>query len=176
MQLVSITLEDTFGFWRANESWNPKWQAVAKEKGFSDWESWRRKFLERLHEATYPAWTVEMVEHPLEVVPHWYGGPFASWIENVYSGAQTMQFSRIVEQPFVQNHDYIPGLVADFPKLTVLSVVEDEEGKVTVVEGMHRACALTMLAQSSRGHDGLVFVAKGKLKPGAELHFAIKSE
>lgn len=172
--LVPLTLEDIFAFWRANEAWNPKWQQVAKEKGFPDWESWRRKFLERLAETTEPAWELKELDNPLAQVPGWYGGPFAGWIKNVYQGESTMAFADIVEQPFIKGHDYIPGLVEHFPKLTILTVVENSDGQVFVVEGMHRACALTLLATSGRKHEGLVYIARGKLKPGSELMFHMK--
>lgn len=174
MGKIPLTLEDVFAFWQANEAWNPKWQNVAREKGFPNWEIWRRKFLERLALATYPDWSLERVEHPLETVPHWYGGPFSGWIKNVYSGKPTLSFAEIIQQPFINGHDYIPGLVQHFPKLTVLTIVEDTEGRVYVVEGMHRVCALTLLAQQKNQHPGLVFVARGKLRAETELVFEIR--
>lgn len=174
MQKIPITLDDVFGFWRANEAWNQKWQQVAKEKGFPDWESWRRKYLKRLAETTEPGWTLELIENPLEVVPEWYGGPFMGWIKDVYAGQSAMTFGEIIKQPFMEGHDYIPGLVANFPKLTVLSVVEDETGKVFVVEGMHRVCALTVMAQEQQSHIGIVFTARGRIKPAQKLTFDIQ--
>lgn len=69
MHSFPLTLEDVFSFWQANEVWNPKWQRVAYEKGFFDWESWRRKFLDRLAETTEEEWRLELVEKPLEEIP-----------------------------------------------------------------------------------------------------------
>lgn len=148
---------------------------MAEEKGFPDWETWRRKFLAKLEEATEPEWLLEPVENPLEQVPHWFGGPFSGWINLVYKGQPTMSFAEIIAQPFMEGHDYIPGLVEHFPKLTILSVVDDANGRTFVVEGMHRACALTVMSQSAKPHAGLVFVARGKLKPNTELSFNIES-
>jgi hypothetical protein len=174
MAPLPITLEDVFTFWRANEAWNPKWQKVALEKGFPSWEVWRKKFLQRLAETTTPEWTLEEITEPLQEVPKWYGGPFSGWIKNVYQGKETMNFSEIIKQPFINGHDYIPGLVEHFPKLTILTVVEDQSGNRIVVEGMHRACALTIMAHQGKKHDGKVFIAQGKLVEGMRLSFDIK--
>lgn len=171
---VPITLEDVFQFWQANEAWNPKWQSVAKEKGFVDWEAWRRKFLERLAETTEPDWTLKELENPLEHVGDWYGGPFTGWIKRVYGGKPTMSFTEIIEQPFMKGHDYIPGLVEHFPKLTILTIVEDNAGRILVVEGMHRACALTVMAKEGKFLEARVFVAQGIMKSSKELFFDIQ--
>ena len=176
MHSFPLTLEDVFSFWQANEAWNPKWQRVAYEKGFFDWESWQRKFLDRLAETTEEEWRLELVEKPLEEIPKWYRGPFRGWIENVYDGKSAMLFRDIICQPFINGHDYVLGLVTRFPKLTVLTVVEESEGRVIVVEGMHRACALTLLFQQGKKHEGLVFVARGKLKNSTKLTFDIQAE
>lgn len=174
MQLVPLTLEDVFSFWRANEAWNPKWQKVAQEKGFASWEAWRRKFLSRLEETTEPEWVLEELTNPLEQVPQWHGGPFAGWIKNVYQGQSSMPFTQIIEQSFMRGHDYIPGLVKNFPKLTVLTLVEDASGKILVVEGMHRACALAVMVKEGKQLGGRVFAARGKLKIDKELIFDIQ--
>lgn len=171
MPVINITLDDVFQFWRQNEEWNPKWQTVATEKGFDGWEAWRRGFLETLREATEPEWRLVELTDPLSKVPSFYGGPFKAWKEHHYQAKDSLTLAEIARSECMAGHDYIQGLMRHFPPLTIMSAVEDGEGRVIVVEGMHRACALAAMAREGLKHEGIVFLALGKLKSGKKLSF-----
>lgn len=143
----SLTWDEVFEFWRANEEANPAWKEHYQKKGFTSWEDWRRTFAEPWHCETRP-WELYRVVNPLDVALDWRGGPFRTWRKFYYQDQDFATFKDIVTGPNIQTH---PGyakmlrMYDDFPGTTTMSAFLTDQG-IVIAEGMHRACALALAA------------------------------
>ncbi len=143
--IKSLTWEEVFEIWRANEEANPAWIAHWKSKGFTSWENWRQTLSGPWHCETRQ-WELYRVINPLAVSPGWRGGSFRTWRTFYYQGQDFATFRDIVSGPNIQTH---PGyqkmllMYDDFPGKTTMSAFFTDQG-IVIAEGMHRGCALAL--------------------------------
>ncbi len=156
--IKSLPWEEVFSLWRAGEANLPRWIEHYKAGGFSSWDEWRMKdTLQDLHPARL-TWNLFSIEDPVATVPHFFGGPFRSWMKKYYEGASDRTFAEIIKYPELQNSDVVQRIIKDFPKETYLIGLRTSEG-IVIIEGMHRSSALALAALKNIPIDAHVFLA-----------------
>ncbi len=135
-----------FRAWERREATSAGWIRLYRSRGFSSWREWRMTACKDLHPERRK-WILYKVEHPEIVVPTWFGGPFRGWRKHYRGRAVT--FKTLVSRRSIRAHTYVLGLEKSFPRTTQLLGVR-QKGKIVVIEGMHRACAVALAAQSRK--------------------------
>ncbi len=160
-----LTWKEVFEFWRENEERNPGWEEVAKDRGFASWEEWRRTYVPpfRLEERE---WSLYRVTDPMRAVPKFRGGPFHSWIENIYGDAgSTPTFDVIAARLAGMKHGGVRKLTDSFPKETVITGVLTDDG-IVVIEGTHRCAAIALAVAEGWMIETDLKIALGSKLPG----------
>jgi hypothetical protein len=71
-------------------------------------------------------------------------------------------FSEIVVHPEIVRHKGIRSMMERYPADTIVSALELSDGRIVVIEGMHRVCALAMMAAEGKAFKGTLVFAIGK--------------
>ncbi len=145
-----------------NEGENPQWLALARERGFKSWAEWRLKGYLGRFDCRNTTWGLYKVSNPSEVVRDWYGGPFRTWVERYYNGHRTMQFADLARHPRLMQVEKIRSIIEHYPVSTVISAIQLANGEIQVIEGMHRATALTIMGDEGKSFPGTLTFAIGK--------------
>ena len=147
-----LTAGDVFKTWREMEEnlehWKPFWEA----KGYKSWEEWRKKTHAPLF-AKDLKWGLYEVLDPLLTIPDWRGGMFHGWNKWFYNAFQEQppKLKDLLSHPGVHNHWYIREIAGNFKGAeTTLTAVRLPNGDISIAEGMHRACAITMIAHNKK--------------------------
>lgn len=160
--LRNLEWEEVFLEWHKNEGQKPDWLALAKERGYESWADWRIRGYARRFECEKAEWSLVEIENPSEVVATWYGGPFRTWIERWYGGEVTKTFAEIVTHPDIVAHAGIRERAAHYRSGNVITALQLTDGRIIVIEGMHRSCALALMAAEGRPYQGPLTFAIGK--------------
>jgi hypothetical protein len=139
-----LTWDEVFALWRAGEAVLPRWIEHYKSGGFASWDEWRRNTLRDVQYATL-SWKLFRLENPTDTALHFFGGPFRAWIKNYYQGRRARTFEELANDPKIQNNEIVKEMVADFPAVTHLVGLQ-ADNQVFIIEGMHRCCALAIMA------------------------------
>lgn len=161
-----LTWEETFAFWRKSEGSSQEWLAVAKERGYGSWESWRLAYAPHFR-LTERSWTLCRVTDPLRTVPErFHGAPFQGWIERTYGNAGLMPTFDIIGASLrAHGNGRVAAILDTFPtETTVLGLLADNG--IVVFEGMHRCSALAMAAATGTPIDTDFKIALGSYLPG----------
>ncbi len=145
-QIGPVSWPTLFRAWEKREASSAGWIRHYRRRGFSSWREWRMTAYKDLHPERRK-WILYRVEHPEIVVPPWFGGPFRGWRKHYRGRAVT--FKTLALRRSIRAHAYVLGLVKNFPRTTQLLGVR-QKGKIVVIEGMHRACAVALAAQSGK--------------------------
>jgi hypothetical protein len=140
-----LTWNEVFALWRDGEATIPRWIEHYKNRGFSSWDEWRRNTLKDLQYKSL-FWRLFEIEKPEASIPHFFGGPFRAWISNYYHGARTRTFEELANDSKIEGNKIIKQMVSGFPAETHLIGLRADE-KVFIIEGMHRCCALALMAR-----------------------------
>ncbi len=143
-----LTWDEVFALWRAGEAGLPRWIKHYKSGGFVSWDEWRRNTLRDVQYATL-SWKLFRLENPIDAGPRFFGGPFRAWIKNYYQGRRARTFEELAKDPTIQNNEIVKEMVAAFPVVTTLIALQ-ADNQVFIIEGMHRCCALAILAMQKR--------------------------
>lgn len=154
--------EEVFLSWYKNEGESVNWAALAKERGFASWADWRLKGYARRFECEKVSWGFYEIENAPEAVSSWFGGPFRTWIEKYYGGEKTRTFSELALKPEIFDLPAVKSMKENYPKDSVISALELPDGRIFVIEGMHRACALAVMAKEKKAFDAELIFAIGK--------------
>lgn len=160
--IKSVTWKEVFDMWRDNEAHQQKWIEEYRERGFDSWEEWRKTYTEPLG-CEQGEWSLYRIVHPMETIPTLQGGPFRTWIEQYYNGEQGLTFSKVMEQSELQNHEKINQLAKNFPEETSLIGLVTS-GSIVIIEGMHRCCALTLVANRGEKIESDVSIALAEFR------------
>jgi len=160
--LRPVEWEEVFLEWNKNEGQNPDWLALAKQRGHETWADWRVKGYARRFACEKAEWGFYEIENPSEVVGGWFGGPFRSWIERNYEGGKTKSFAEIATQTQIGENPTIRRMIANYPSDTMISALMLSDGRIFVIEGMHRAAALARMAAEGNPYPGKLIFAIGK--------------
>ena len=154
--------EEVFLNWYKNEGEDSHWQDLARERGFASWADWRLNGYARRFKCEQADWGFYEIENAPEIVSHWFGGPFRTWIEKYYAGAKTKSFAELAELSSITNLDKVKSMMKDYPKESVITALELANGKIFVIEGMHRVCALALMHKQGKVFSHKLTFALGK--------------
>jgi len=147
-KIRNLTFDEVFGIWRASEDFPAShWESVWRAKGHDSWADWRHDTHAALRGSEL-SWALYRVRNPLQEVPNWRGGMFHAWATWFYGPfpEQPPRLRDLLASPAVHNHWYVREIARNFPFQTTLTAIRLANGDISVVEGMHRACALAMAA------------------------------
>lgn len=158
-QIKSLTSQEVFETWRNIEESVEHWTGVWQSKGFKSWGDWRRATHAPLFEKEL-RWSLYKINMPTKSVPEWRGGMFHGWNKWFYPvfPEQPPKLKDLLTHPGVHNHWYIREIANHFPAATTLTALKMPNSEIIVAEGMHRVCAITMLAHDKKHLDTEVFV------------------
>ncbi|MFH0852518.1 MAG: hypothetical protein V1845_02865 [bacterium] len=154
--------EEVFLCWYKSEGEKANWNQLAKERGFASWAEWRIKGYARRFECAKASWGFYEVLDPSLVVCDWFGGPFRTWIERQYDGEKTKSFSDLASRAAIANNVTIRAMMENYPKESVVSALHLSDGRIFVVEGMHRTCALALMGKEGNPFSDKLIFAIGK--------------
>jgi hypothetical protein len=154
--------EEVFLAWYKNEGETPHWGQLAKERGFASWADWRINGYARRFECEKAKWGFYEVSNPSQVVLSWFGGPFRTWIERHYGGQKVKSFSELSFQPDITELPVIGEMMNNYPKESIITALELVDTRIFVIEGMHRACALAVMARERKRYPGKLIFAIGR--------------
>lgn len=140
VRIRSLSWKEVFDEWRELEAGQESWKEHWIERGFDSWDEWREAYATPLHPETL-SWELYQITDPIKDLPFFYGTPTKGWIEKAYGGETTKQLKDISNLPIITENQKVLDIKQDFPKETMLTGVV-HEGKIILVEGMHRANAL----------------------------------
>ncbi len=145
-KISSVSWPTLFRAWEKCEASQTGWQRHYRERGFASWREWRTAAYRRLKPTTRK-WIVYKVDHPELVVPTWFGGPFRGWRKHYQGSAVT--FKTLALRQSIRHHGKVLSIMKNFPRMTqLLGVVW--KGRIVVIEGMHRACAVALSAKQGK--------------------------
>jgi len=159
LQLIKkLSWPEVFEIWRKNEDysgshWIEHWQS----RGFSSWQEWRERYVKPWG-LDHLDWELYEIINPVETVAEFCGGSFRSWAEKFYNGKDNPSFIELAANPEIQNHQGVLKFFNNFPKETIISAVI-LNGKIVIVEGMHRCAALGLAAHYGKKIDTKVQLA-----------------
>ncbi len=154
--------EEVFLEWHKNEGTDPKWLALAKERGYDTWADWRVDGYARRFDCADAKWGFYEVTDPAAVIGGWYGGPFRTWIEKHYGGGKTRPFRELAESPDIAENAGMKSRMEKYPAASVITALELPDGRIFVIEGMHRAVALALMAKEGKQAPEKLIFAIGK--------------
>ena len=132
--------EWVFNEWRKAEASQEKWKQHWEQRGYNSWTAWRKACTDPF-KCDQAIWHVFRIKDPLTTVPDFLGGPFPGWVEKHYAGENSRTFKWLMEQPDLKDHSGIKGIAGNFPMTShLIGMVVD--GKIYIIEGMHRCCAV----------------------------------
>ncbi|MFZ4648171.1 MAG: hypothetical protein ACOYMB_00880 [Patescibacteria group bacterium] len=158
----SCEWEEVFLSWFQGEGDSQKWLNIVKEKGFASWADWRLKCYAKRFECAKATWGLYEVSEPCAVVSTWFGGPFQGWIKNRYQGKKTSNFLELADQEEVKNHRDVQAIIKNYPETKMIIALETKDGKIFVIEGMHRSCALGIMEKNGLSCPKKLVFAIGK--------------
>ena len=158
--LRPLDWEEVFGFWRGNEAHRPNWIEVYKERGFDSWDAWRQKYIKPF-KCDEAEWHFYKLIDPEKNIPSFYGGPFETWKKLYYKEKKTLKFSEIVKLSGIQKNEDVNSLADNFPEKTVIIGLVVGK-KIVIIEGMHRSCAIALLAERKKKLKSVVLIALAK--------------
>ena len=154
--------EEVFLEWYKNEGTNPNWIKLAQDRGHASWADWRINGYARRFACAQADWALYEIIDPAAVVSGWYGGPFRTWIEKWYNGGKAKTFSELADLPTIASHAGIRSRIENYPVDSAISALELPDGRVFVIEGMHRACALALAKKEGKPTPEKLLFAIGR--------------
>ena len=143
-----IAWDEVFNLWEENEAKQEYWIAHYKKRGFNSWKEWRADTIKAI-DSRNKTWELHEIVNPMEYVPRFFGGPFRSWIKNVYQGKKTLSFSEIANNPQIQKNIAASKIIENFPSDNFFIGLKTIDG-IVVIEGMHRCCAIALAAKKKK--------------------------
>ena len=158
--IKSLTQEEVLKSWRKSEENVEHWKGFWESKGHTSWEDWRRTTHKALFEKPLQ-WGLYTVSNPLTVIPEWYAGMFHSWDKWFYGNfpEKPPKLKDLLAHPGIQNHWYVREIAHNFKGVeTTLMATRLPNGSIYIAEGMHRACAITLIDHEKINFDAKVYV------------------
>ena len=144
-KIKDCTWELVFSAWTENEATNPDWQELAKKRGYDSWEDWRLSAYAKPFQLLKANWALFEIENPAEFINECFGGPFSAWKKHFYGDSDYLSFSELAELKAIQEYDKFSQIMQNYPKESITIIVELNNSRRFVIEGMHRSCALALM-------------------------------
>ncbi|OGM97560.1 MAG: hypothetical protein A2735_01530 [Candidatus Yanofskybacteria bacterium RIFCSPHIGHO2_01_FULL_41_21] len=158
--IKSLTQEEVFETWRKGEENIEHWKTFWESKGYKSWEEWRRTTHKTLFEKPLK-WGLYTVSDPLITIPEWRGGMFHSWNKWFYVNfpEKPPKLKDLLTHPGVQNHWYVREIAHNFKDVeTTLMATRLLNDTINIAEGIHRACAITLMAHEKINLNAKILV------------------
>jgi len=158
--IKSLTQEEVIEMWRRGEKNVEHWKPFWESKGHKSWEEWRRTTHKALFEKSL-TWGLYNVLNPLTTIPEWQGGMFHSWSKWFYTNfpEKPPKLKDLLTHPGIHNHWFVREIAHNFKDIeTTLMATRSPSGTIAIAEGMHRACAITLMANEKINLDTKVLV------------------
>jgi hypothetical protein len=157
--IKSLTPKDVLETWRNMEENLEHWKGFWHSKGFKSWQEWR----ETSHAPLFKKqlnWSLYKVNEPLKSVPEWRAGMFHAWNKWFYVNfpEKPPRLKDLLSHPGINNHWYVREIANNFFSPTTLTALRMPNGDIVIAEGMHRACAITLIAHNNKPLNAEVFV------------------
>lgn len=141
--IKSLSWDDVFAIWEANEASDPSWVAHAQSRGFPSWHAWRRQYviplgLDKL------TWALYDICYPLQIISSFHAGPFKAWAK-YYGDKPSVPFRELIQHAGVQANTRLQNIIKNFPPKSTIIGVQTAIGNTTIIEGTHRCLAATYL-------------------------------
>ena len=156
--------EEVFLIWYKNEGESESWNRLAKERGFASWADWRLNGYAKRFDCSQAEWGLYEIANPAEVVASWCGGPFRTWIDEYYAGEKTKSFAELSDSPKIGSHIGVKSMANNYPASSMITALELSDGRIFVIEGMHRSCALALMLKDKQVAPEKLIFAIGKSK------------
>ena len=168
--LKETSWDEVFKAWQEKESSRLEWQETAKMKGFETWEAWRSVWVEQIG-AKDRSWSLYEIEDPIEALPEFLVGPTQSWQKPFKDELKlNSTFMALLGKMPMQANKKISSIIEDFPVSTQFIGIKLADGRHMLLEGHHRAAALTLAKNQNMDLKvpGKVTLALTQFKPGEE--------
>lgn len=135
--------------WLHNEGTRPEWQTLAKEKGWSSWLEWRSNWVKNFN-ASKRQWHIYEIETPILSVPEFLIGPTQGW--QAYFPKEEYDIHNFRELAALSSYkanNKVQDLIKNFPSQTEFIGIHLANGKIALIDGHHRAMAITLIAQQA---------------------------
>ncbi|MFH1661534.1 MAG: hypothetical protein ABIA02_00325 [Candidatus Falkowbacteria bacterium] len=152
--------EEVFLEWYKSEGENSGWIQLAQERGVASWAEWRLKGYAKRFECAQAKWGFYEVDPA--VILDWHGGPFRTWIEKYYGNQHTKTFAELAEKTDVLDNPSVKAIMENYPKNSIVSALELNDGRIFVIEGMHRTCSLACMIKQGKPLPNKLIFAIGK--------------
>ena len=154
--LKKTTWSDVFADWQEREATNPDWVTLAKEKGWSDWKSWRLHTADQL-DAKNREWSLFQFDDPIAKIPKILMGPYKGW-QSRSTEPNTASFFDLLSIPANYQHflqcEPVIEMRQDLPFATTLIGLRDtESGNIICLDGHHRCTAITIASMDGQQFD-----------------------
>lgn len=139
--------ENVFNTWQKNEGVREEWHEVARKKGWNTWLEWRSASADKIN-AAKREWYEYQINEPVKTVPGFKVGPFKSWQDHFPENEKNQHVFRhlLTQTSFVENKK-VQEIVKHFPLKTELIGLVTGRNNIVLLEGHHRATALTIFEQ-----------------------------
>lgn len=166
---------EVFHNWEKREAKDPVWTKHAKEKGFSDWQSWRGSIISKAKMDSLN-WRLFNFDNPTEEIPAIIIGPFPSWQAMIpESQKNQISFEEFLKIPkryesymkhlkVISIMDYFRHF--DGKTICLMGFIREEDGKIVCVEGHHTTSAYTLAKMNGYDLSGVkikIFLAERNL-------------
>lgn len=135
-----ITWNMIFRRWEEAESHQETWKKHWEGRGFESWREWREDYISPFKPASLK-WFLFQITDPVKDSLSMFGVPSKTWSKLAYAGETTKRLQEIKNLPIVVENPKVIAIRENFPQKTLLTAVVNG-GRIVLVEGMHRSCAL----------------------------------
>ncbi len=163
------TWDEIFRTWQASEGQLPSWQALARTKGWDNWEEWRRFSMAQIG-AENRDWTEYTITNPWKELPAMLVGPFPGWQKFIPPDKQNhTTFRELFEideaYQFFSQHSGIQKMQEHFPSHTqLIGIRREDTNQIVCLEGHHRGAAVALAQKQEKTiHFGTVSIALSTL-------------
>ncbi len=151
--MTKIPWQKVWSDWEAREAPQARWQTYWQKEGHANWQDWRTSSLAKYNFAHLPKleWREEIHNtNPQSRIAQANIAPFQGWSQYYEGPPKPTPFSTIAESPLLSANANIQAIIAGIQRETIkeLTIIatEDENGKLTIIDGCHSASALMLIA------------------------------
>ena len=141
--IKKLDWDEVFGIWRANEGQDSDWLSLAKERGFNDWESWRRHKADVLG-LEYLNWSLYKILDPRDFFDNLIIGPYKGWFQRS-GNKENIKFNQFFTNPdnflHFSCHKLVKEILKDWPFDTKFIGLVRKNKEIVLIDGHHRVSA-----------------------------------
>lgn len=141
--------EEVFLFWYNCEGLNPHWIKTAKKHGFASWAEWRLNSCINAFKCLEINWGLyEALDLQKEIL-QLFGAPYKTFMDRYCGGKKIGKISNLAKCSEVKKNEIIKNMADNFLENETIICLE-VGGRLYVIEGMHRCCALAIMINEGK--------------------------